>query len=161
MTDVRDLADARAARAVRERIETTLGEAGIWMHAAVRDGVVTLTGPVPTERARLAAVTACRRTPGVRTVHDALDPASDAGFTGSDLDLAIAVEDLLYGLDPVFQGLAVDVREGTVLLTGTLDRHAQRAAAVRVARTVPGVRGVLSGIVLRTHPSARRVRPLG
>jgi osmotically-inducible protein OsmY len=65
--------DTDLQQAVERAIERQPSLTDATIDVAVKDGVVRLTGTVPTQSARLAAATAARATDGVRSVlHDEL-----------------------------------------------------------------------------------------
>ncbi|GAA2753908.1 BON domain-containing protein [Amnibacterium kyonggiense] len=152
---VMDLQDARTVRSARVALSRVRGADGVQVE--VDGGVARLHGAVPSGLARSGAITAVRGVPGVRAVDDGLRLEAD-GTEPDDQRIATDAETVLRALGPEFDGVRVDVDAGVVVLDGLLDGHALRIVAVAAVRRVPGVRDVLSGIVLRTHPAAGRLR---
>jgi hypothetical protein len=113
---------------------------------SVADGDVTLRGTVVTQRDKLEATDAARRVPGVTSVKDEIEVRgrTDAGLR------ADVVEELAVGHIPA--SVDAEVREGTVTLTGAVDRQDHRDAAAFIAKVVPGVVDVENHIEVTGQP---------
>lgn len=125
-----------------------------------REGVVTLTGEVPSQAAKETAVQITRATDGVTSVVDNLTitmagadrgtgdaTAATAGRVGevaSDAMLASSIKTKLLA-DPDVAALKIDVdsSNGVVTLTGTVKTAAERDVALRIARDTEGVKSVV------------------
>jgi osmotically-inducible protein OsmY len=103
---------------------------------SVADGEVTVRGTVVTQRDKLEATESARRVPGVTSVKDEIEVR---GRNDADLRTDV-VEELAVGHIPA--SVVVEVHEGTVALTGVVDRQDLRDAAAFIAKVVPGVVGV-------------------
>src|SRR5215472_7532810 len=112
----------------------------------VIDGAVSLTGTVPSQAQRAEAVAAAKRVAGVTRVDALLAVALPATDYGDDSALAQLVNQALAANADVPAGVSATVREGSVLLTGTVSRSAQRVAAQDTAAAVGGVVGVTNNI---------------
>jgi hyperosmotically inducible periplasmic protein len=136
-----------------------------------RDGVVTLTGTVPTAAARDRAVQLARETDGVTRVEDRLtvdaagtiderteqegrdmadragDAAAGVGGAVTDASITAAVKTRLLA-DPDAAGLKIDVdtQDKVVTLTGTVATEAQKTAAGTIARDTTGVERVVNNL---------------
>jgi hyperosmotically inducible protein len=136
-----------------------------------REGVVTLTGTVPTAAARDRALELARTTDGVTRVEDRLtvsaagtidergeqaardaagragDAAAGAGAAVTDAGITAAVKTRLLA-DPDVAGLKIDVdtREKVVTLTGTVATAAQKTEAGNIARDTTGVSRVVNNL---------------
>ena len=117
---------------------------------SVADGVVTLSGQVPTVAARFAAVRATERVPGVRAIADDLVVHIAGAFEQTDCDVARAVADVLAGDSDVPDSVKARVNGGWLWLEGTADWPFQRFAAEHVIRDhmrhIFGLRGVTNDI---------------
>lgn len=109
----------------------------------VAERVVTLTGQVGSEAARIAAQEAAHR------VHGVLDVANDIvvkvpfGFSHTDTDLASAVRHALeWDVDVPDTRVRSTVRDAWVTLEGSVDTLRERGDAERAVRRLAGVRGV-------------------
>jgi osmotically-inducible protein OsmY len=119
---------------------------------AVEDGVVTLTGHVPSLATRIAAERAVKRIDGVRSI------ANDLLVThrGEHTDTEIAREALHRLRNNVAVPIEVRavVSDGHVTLDGTVSWMHQREAAENAVRHLRGVTGVSNEITLRAVPRA-------
>jgi osmotically-inducible protein OsmY len=71
-----------------------------------------------------------------------------------DADLDEAVGIALRGVAPlVGAALRAEAHDGVIVLTGTVEVHADRLFVIDEVMTVPGVTSVHCGIVLRSHPA--------
>ena len=123
---------------------------------AARGGVVTLGGTVDSFAARLAAVRAVERVPGVQAVADDLDVKLPGGSRRSDTELAHQVVsalrwDVLVPEDRV----RARVEHGWVTLDGEVEWEYQRRMARRAIENLTGVLGVTNLVTLRPRAAAR------
>lgn len=122
---------------------------------AVSDGIVTLTGQVPTYAQKLAAERVVKRIAGVKGIAMDLEVrlAGDARRTDSDL-AAAAVRALEWDVQVPQTGLKVRVADGWVTLEGSVEWNYQRESAYRAVHNLAGVRGVSNLISI-----AKKVMP--
>lgn len=114
---------------------------------AVKSGVVTLTGTVPSYPEKFAAQHAAERVTGVRAVADDLTVVSAGGMHRSDTDITHAVRSaLLLNVQVPEDGVKVGVSDGWVTLEGTVTWRYQRDAAAQSVRCLAGVRGVTNAV---------------
>ncbi len=123
------------------------------------DGVVTLSGAVPSDRIRGLAGEIASDTSGVRSVDNrlAVDPQVQAGEGQSaenrdapeDLALKAAVERALRG-SRFLSGTIIGVRvaQGKVLLEGLVANHQQKTIAEQAVREVDGVEEVENNLTV-------------
>jgi hyperosmotically inducible periplasmic protein len=125
-----------------------------------KEGVVTLTGEVPSQAAKETAVKITRATDGVASVVDNLTisvagrergvgdaTAATAGRVGdvaSDAMLTSSIKTKMLA-DPDVAALKIDVdtQSGVVTLTGNVKTAAERDEALRIARETEGVKSVV------------------
>jgi hyperosmotically inducible protein len=132
------------------------------------DGVITLRGEVASDNERAKALLLARTTPGVERVEDALTvnaaltPASGPGSTppvqsappsaaqSADAALADKVQSRLSG-DPQLKAgsFEVTVKDGVLLLDGTVPNAAAKQRALSVARETDGVVQVIDRLKVR------------
>jgi osmotically-inducible protein OsmY len=116
------------------------------------DGMVTLTGAVPTLEESLLAADDARSVSGVRDVDNELN----IGLLGeaiADADIAAACADALDRDKFVPKGsTTATVLNGWVTLTGRVRHHLQRKAAEHAVGGVRGVLGVDNDITLTDEP---------
>jgi hyperosmotically inducible protein len=111
------------------------------------DGVVTLFGMVPTEKAKQAAEADARKVSGVKQVVNELQivPAQAKETTkANDKDLQQAIEQALEKrTDLADASITVEVKDAVARLSGTVNSENDRLTAAITARSTRGVRSVL------------------
>jgi osmotically-inducible protein OsmY len=107
----------------------------------VSDGVVSLTGTVPSQAQCSAAAAAAGQVDGLTRLDNLLAIALPGDGFGDNEALAQSANRALAANSAVPYGVRASAREGDVFLTGTVSRSAQRVAA---EDTVAAVAGVLS-----------------
>ena len=110
---------------------------------SVADGEVTLRGTVVSYGDKREAMKVAQGLPGVRLVKDEIEVV---GRTDADLRRDV-LDELEIGHIPVTFNVELD--EGTVTLTGSVDRQHDRDAAAFIAKVVPGVVGVENQLEVR------------
>jgi osmotically-inducible protein OsmY len=145
---------------LREQVESELQwdpqvtPAGIGVTA--HQGVVTLSGDVPSYAAKLAAERAALRVHGVKTVANELHVklASER----NDVDIAADTAHALQVHVNVPPSVKASVRDGFVTLEGSVPWMYQKTAAEAVVRNLHGVRGLANLIAIKPHISERVVQ---
>jgi osmotically-inducible protein OsmY len=116
---------------------------------SVKDGVVTLTGHVPSYAEKYAAEKAAKRVYGVKAVADELDVKLPGSSKRTDEDIAAdAVRAFKWNLLIPADKIKVVVANGWVTLEGQVRWRFQRNAAERAVQNLPGVIGVTNNIVV-------------
>jgi osmotically-inducible protein OsmY len=124
---------------------------------AVRDGVVTLSGTVPTYWLKDAAEKVVKRVHGVRAVANDLEvkPAS----TSTDAEIA---SQALLALDTHLfipsEGITVTVKNGWVTLEGGVRWQFQKRLAESAVKKLKGVTGITNNIEIRPKVSPSKVQ---
>lgn len=119
------------------------------------EGVVTLFGMVPSQKAKETASAEARKIRGVKKVNNELEvvPAEKKeAVEERDEDLQDKVEQALKSANMEGTDIDVQISNGVARLTGTVQDDDQRVAAARTAHSVPGIRSVREE--LRMEPSA-------
>jgi hyperosmotically inducible protein len=117
------------------------------------NGVVTLTGTVPTDAAKARAVALAKATDGVKNVTDKLriapsgtksDTAAKASRTVNDgwIKSKVYAQFLTDWKTLEDSDIDVDVARGVVTLKGTVKTEAAKTRAVAIARSTEGVTNV-------------------
>jgi osmotically-inducible protein OsmY len=140
------------------RFQPNVREAEIGV--AAREGVVTLTGFVPSYPEKVAAVRAAERVFGVRAVADDLTVRLPGTAQRSDTDIAhAAVEALKWNVEVPDTAIKLTVKDGWITMEGDVDWEFQRRAADRSVRFLTGVKGVVNRVTVhRASVSALEVQ---
>jgi len=122
-------------------------------------GIVTLTGHVETFAEKHTAEAAALRVKGVEAVVDNVEVrlAFDAKRSYDDIAAAI-VNRLAWDVSVPRDTVGVKVEDGWITLSGKVDWHFQREAAVQDVRRLLGVTGVTNQITLRAAINVVQVR---
>jgi osmotically-inducible protein OsmY len=132
--------DTEIAQAVRRALEWDVFVPEEKITSTVSDGWVTLEGTVELWSQRADAERAVRNLMAVRGVVNKIAVASAKPVTA---DVRRAIEQALERrAEREAKRIRVDVREGTVTLTGSVHTWAERQSVVAAARFTPGVRAV-------------------
>ena len=116
------------------------------------DGMIKLTGAVPTLEEAMMATDDARSVSGVRDVDNELNVGL-LGESIADADVATACAAALDRDKFVPKGsVTATVLNGWVTLTGTVRNHFQRKAAEHAVRRVQGVLGVNNDVSLTDEP---------
>jgi osmotically-inducible protein OsmY/prolyl-tRNA editing enzyme YbaK/EbsC (Cys-tRNA(Pro) deacylase) len=109
----------------------------------VEEGVVTLTGHVPSFAEKWTAEHVVKRVAGVRAVADEIAVRLPGANEWDDADIArAALQALEWDVRVPHQQLTLTVSGGWVTLEGAADTRPQKLAAKRVIATIAGVKGV-------------------
>jgi osmotically-inducible protein OsmY len=123
------------------------------------DGVVTLTGFVPSYFDKYEAERVAKRVRGVKAVANDLEVKLATGSERPDPDIARdAVDRLKRELPYSSQNIRVTVRQGWITLEGDVDWDFQRRSAEAAVRNLTGVKGVSNLIRIKTGASAANVK---
>jgi osmotically-inducible protein OsmY len=126
---------------------------------AVKDGVVTLTGRVPTYLEKMAAARAAARVTGVKAMANELEVGLFHTDQRSDEDIARSVANALVSNTSIPPDrVKAQVSNGWVTLEGTVEWYYQKEAAERAVRPVRGVKGVTNSIVVKPTVTAAVVK---
>jgi osmotically-inducible protein OsmY len=150
--------------AITERFDFLTGDshAGRGLQVAVDTGIVTLTGEVCSDAAKLYATGLAQRVPGVRAVRNQCSVRISGLRDDQRLALLVARE-LEYNrlVQNVSPGILVTVHHGVVRLTGRVRDEGQWFIAGEVAATMSAVFAVDNQLVVDEDlvvPSTGRVR---
>ncbi|CAM5703015.1 BON domain-containing protein [Mycolicibacterium aubagnense] len=122
------------------------------------DGVVTLTGTVPTCWQKHQAAQAIWRVLGVRALADDLRVEVLGTHVRDDTDIAAAAATVLRSHSDLPDTIDATVRDGIVTLTGKVDWHFQRTAAVNAIKNIRGVKSVRNNMDINDAPKVADVR---
>jgi hyperosmotically inducible protein len=171
--------DAEITTAVKTKLLADKTVGGLKIDVDTTNGVVTLTGPVHSGVERAEALKLARNTKGVKSVKNKLvleaaattgrtdkddkikaetkekagqvkEKAIDAKEAVTDASITAAVKTKLLA-DTKVGGLKIDVdtKDNVVTLTGPVHSAAEKAEAVRLAKTTTGVKSVIDKLTIQ------------
>ena len=118
---------------------------------SVLDGIVTLTGNVPSYSEKWAAEKAVKRVSGVRGVAEELKVNLSADHQRNDTDIAKSLANALDWNVSVPSGkVKTTVENGWVTLSGDVEWNYQSDAAYKAIRYLFGVKGVTNQIKIKS-----------
>lgn len=117
---------------------------------SVKDGVVTLRGTVPDRDERALAEDTVNNLPGVVAVVNKIRVESEPA-EHSDAWIALKIRtQLLVHANVSATATKVDVNNGTVMLTGTVDNLAQKDLTEAYVKDIEGVKSVTNDLVVKS-----------
>ena len=117
---------------------------------AVSDGIVTLSGAVPSYIEKSAAEKAAQRVSGVKAVVEKIEVKVPGSFHKDDQDIAEAIINQFRWHAQVPDNVVkASVEKGWVELAGEVEWEYQRRAAEKVVRGLTGVRGITNKITIK------------
>jgi len=126
---------------------------------AVKNGVVTLSGRVPSYWEKVSAERAAARVSGVKAVANELEVRLPGSSERTDEDIAQAAVDTLRWSVLVPQDrIKVKVSKGWITLEGNVDWQYQKSAAEKAVRKLYGVLGVSNLIEVKPQVSKAEVK---
>jgi osmotically-inducible protein OsmY len=126
---------------------------------AAVNGVVTLSGYVPSYAEKLAAEKAARRVAGVTAIAQEMKVRYPSDAKTADHEIAKRVLDVFCWNSMIpNEGIQVKVERGWVSLTGKVRWHYQSKEAARAAARISGVVGVSNDLKIVNNVSASDVR---
>jgi osmotically-inducible protein OsmY len=127
---------------------------------AAENGIVTLTGSVPTYAEKATAERAAKRVHAVRGVANDV-VVKLAGSTRNDADIAAAALNVLrWNTRVPDDRIVVTVRNGWVTLEGTVEHWHQKNAAEHAIRDLAGVVGLTNDVAVKADVKPRDVRTI-
>lgn len=117
---------------------------------AVMDGIVTLSGTVPSFAEKFAAEKIAKRVYGAKAVVEKIEVKLPGSLKRDDQAIAKAIIDqFTWNVQVPENDLMVSVEDGWVTMTGDVDWEFQRVAAEKCVRRLTGVRGVTNNVGIR------------
>ncbi|WP_435005482.1 BON domain-containing protein [Tundrisphaera lichenicola] len=124
-----------------------------------RNGVVTLTGSVPTYNEKVTADRMAKRVYGVKAVANDIEVRPRGVGERTDTDIAqAAIHALQWKTTVPDERIKLSVSKGWVTLEGEVDWHYQKESAEEAVRHLLGVRGVIDQISIKPEVSAAEVK---
>jgi osmotically-inducible protein OsmY len=126
---------------------------------AVKDGVVTLSGHVPSYAEKYAAERAAKRVHGVRAVANEIEVKLLGNSQLSDTDIAAEVLNALKANYYVPDDkIKVTVSKGWVTLEGEVEWNHQKIAAENAVRDLAGVKGLSNLITVKPRVTPSEIK---
>jgi len=126
---------------------------------ATLDGVVTLTGSVPSYPEKIAAERAVKRVAGVKGIANDLEVHLPGSSQRGDTELAqAALQALQWDVMIPTDRVTVRVSHGWLTLEGNVEQEYQRNAAERAVRHIRGLRGCDNNIELKPRVTETQVK---
>jgi VCBS repeat-containing protein len=146
--------DAELQRDVQNQLNwepiVTAAQIGV----TAKDGVVTLTGNVPSYFEKIEAEHVVGRVAGVKGIAEELQVNLPAFSQRTDADIAgSALNALAWDVSVPRDQTQVMVENGWVTLAGQMDWYYQKSAAQNAVRHLMGVKGVSNSITLKPKDS--------
>jgi osmotically-inducible protein OsmY len=118
---------------------------------AVSDGIVTLSGAVPSYIEKTAAEEAAQRVGGVKAVVEKIEVKVPGSYHRDDQDIAKAIIDQFrWHAQVPDESVKASVEKGWVELTGEVEWEYQRRAAEKAIRGLTGVTGINNRIEIKS-----------
>jgi len=151
--------DSKISSSVKTALSLSKRLAPFNITAQTEEGVVTLSGQVPSEDLKSLAGDITRDVPGAREVKNNIVVDRGAQPSGeevrvNDLEIKTAIlEGLAHSPELGGKGIDVKVENRSVTLSGAVDTTAQRNGAEQLAHAVDGVNSVSNDLTVR-NPQA-------
>ena len=152
--------DPSTTRKVKTALGLSKRLAGFDIGVSTSNGVVTLTGQLPSEDIKSLAGEIARDTAGVKDDKNeiAVDPAAQPSSESvhvEDLEIRVAIlEALAHSRELGGKNIDLKVENRSVTLSGSVETPAQRNGAEQVARAVDGVAGVTNNLAVANPQAA-------
>ena len=153
----RSASDTTITTAVKNRLAAEPTTSAAKIDVDTSNGVVTLSGKVPTAAERSEAERIARNTQGVRQVVNNISTeggeggpgATPGGAGGTSNDTLILTSIKSKYLANGIIGTNVDVNNGEVTITGEVDNPQEKAKAEQIARQTSGVKSVKNQLTIK------------
>jgi osmotically-inducible protein OsmY len=120
---------------------------------AVKDGVVSLNGYVPTYSQKYEAERDCKRVQGVKGLANDIEVRLANADQRPDPDIARDAASAIATQLPYYhEHITPIVRDGLVILRGQAEWHFQQERAETAVRHLRGVKGVVNEITMKPRP---------
>jgi osmotically-inducible protein OsmY len=150
--------DAQLQRTVLQEFEWDPSIDSSKIGVAAGDGVVTLSGFVPSYADKMAAERVAKRVYGVRAVVNNID-VKLIGARQTDTDIAAAaVSALKWDSNVVEDHFKLTVSNGWVTLEGETEWWFQKDAAERAIHNLSGVKGITNNITIKAKAKPESIK---
>jgi hyperosmotically inducible periplasmic protein len=146
----RSATDATITTTVKNRLAADPTTSAARINIDTSNGVVTLSGAVPTAAEKSEAERIARNTQGVTQVVNNITVEQETGPTGGtfgDATILANIKSQLVASGII--GTNVDVKNGEVTITGEVDNAQEKSRADEIARQASGVKSVKNQLVIK------------
>ena len=146
----RSASDATVTTTVRNKLAAEPTTSAARINVDTSNGVVTLSGAVPTAAEKSEAERIARNTQGVTQVVNNLTVErgeSANGGTFSDATILASIKTQLVANGII--GTNVDLKNGEVTITGEVDSAQEKSRAEEIARQTSGVKSVKNQLTIK------------
>jgi hyperosmotically inducible protein len=146
----RTAGDTTITTAVKNKLAADPTTSAAKIDVDTSNGVVTLSGKVPTAAEKSEAERIARNTQGVRQVVNNISAERGEGGVGGTLsDAAILTSIKSQYMTNGIIGTNVDVKNGEVTITGEVDNPQEKSRAEEIARQASGVKSVKNLLTIK------------
>ena len=146
----RSASDTTITTAVKNKLAADPTTSAAKIDVDTSNGVVTLSGKVPTAAEKSEAERIARNTQGVRQVVNNISAEGGEGGAGGMLsDAAILASIKSQYMTNGIIGTNVDVKNGEVTITGEVDNPQEKSRAEEIARQASGVKSVKNLLTIK------------
>jgi osmotically-inducible protein OsmY len=151
--------DKELQRDVLDELEWEPSVESAHIGVTAREGVVTLTGSVPSYSEKVTAERVVQRVHGVKGVANDIDVRPHGIGQRTDADIAeAAITALKWKASVPADRIKISVSKGWITLEGDVEWHYQSEAASEAVHHLLGVRGVINSIAVKPQVSAPDIR---
>jgi hyperosmotically inducible protein len=146
----RSATDATVTTTVKNRLAADPTTSAARINVDTSNGVVTLSGAVPTTAEKSEAERIARNTQGVTQVVNNISverEESANGGTFGDTAILTSIKSQLVANGII--GTNVDVKNGAVTITGEVDNAQEKSRAEEIARQTSGVKSVKNQLTIK------------
>jgi hyperosmotically inducible periplasmic protein len=146
----RSASDTTITTAVKNKLAADPTTSAVRIDVDTSNGVVTLSGNVPTTAEKSEAERIARNTQGVTQVVNNISVErgeTPGGVTSSDTAILTTIK--THYLTNGIIGTNVDVKNGEVTITGEVDNAQEKARAEEIARQTSGVKTVKNLLTIK------------
>jgi hyperosmotically inducible protein len=145
----RSAGDTTINTAVKNKLAADPTTSAAKIDVDTSNGVVTLSGKVPTAAEKSEAERIARNTQGVRQVVNNISVEGGEAGGGTSNDTAILTSIKSKYVANGIIGTNVDVNNGEVTITGEVDNAQEKARAEEIARQTSGVKSVKNQLTIK------------
>ena len=151
--------DKDIQRDVRQELAWNPAVTETHVGVSVEDGVVTLSGKVPSYAEKAAAEASAMRVDGVKAIVEKIEVEIPGTFHRSDADIArAAIDALKWNVQIPSEKIQVSVENGRVELSGEVPWEFQKRASYDAVRNLTGVTWVDNAITVKSRINPENVK---